>query len=303
MIEWIRIKNFKCFTDFKIENFSRINFITGANNVGKTALLEAIAINSYSDNFNYFFNALKIPYFFRYKEIPSIEEIIENFEFFEIESNIHKITIKVSSLNSITRYNIKIDDKQIYENKKLIDFKPKKNPKIEWIELKNLTEQKLQDSYGYIQLSENEALLNNYLNEFDNNIKEFKFIDGKPMLKTDKWVHLNEFGDGMKSFIFIICGLFKATESYMFIDEIENGIWYKKFSLMWKIIEDLSKELNVQIFATTHSIEVIKSLINTNYKDISLIELGIKNEEVYSITYNYECLKDEIEQNHEVRGW
>ena len=33
MIEWIKIKHFKCFEDFKIEGFNQINIITGAKNV------------------------------------------------------------------------------------------------------------------------------------------------------------------------------------------------------------------------------------------------------------------------------
>ncbi len=36
------IKNFRCFDDFTIESLQRINLIAGQNNVGKTALLEAL---------------------------------------------------------------------------------------------------------------------------------------------------------------------------------------------------------------------------------------------------------------------
>ncbi|WP_180334678.1 AAA family ATPase, partial [Bathymodiolus thermophilus thioautotrophic gill symbiont] len=44
MIEYIDIKDYKCFKDFKIEGLSRINIISGKNNVGKTALLEAFLL-------------------------------------------------------------------------------------------------------------------------------------------------------------------------------------------------------------------------------------------------------------------
>jgi AAA15 family ATPase/GTPase len=165
--------------------------------------------------------------------------------------------------------------------------------------LKNLTEEKLQDSYGYIQLSENETLLNNYLNKFDNKIKEFKFIDGKPMLKTDKWIYLNEFGDGIKSFIFMVCGLFKSTNGYLFIDEIENGIWYQKFSLVWEVIENLSNKLNVQVFVTTHSKEIVEKTINI--KNISLVELFKRKENIKNILLDKEMLVSELEQEHEIR--
>jgi len=36
------VKNFRCFQEMKIDGFERINLVTGKNNVGKTALLEAL---------------------------------------------------------------------------------------------------------------------------------------------------------------------------------------------------------------------------------------------------------------------
>ncbi len=40
-----RVRNFRCFEDLKLENLERVNLIAGANNVGKTALLEALALH------------------------------------------------------------------------------------------------------------------------------------------------------------------------------------------------------------------------------------------------------------------
>jgi hypothetical protein len=42
MIESLEIKNFRCFRDLKMSSFERVNLIAGVNNVGKTALLEAM---------------------------------------------------------------------------------------------------------------------------------------------------------------------------------------------------------------------------------------------------------------------
>jgi hypothetical protein len=46
MYKSFEVTNFRCFRSLKIENISRINLIAGANNVGKTALLEALFIHS-----------------------------------------------------------------------------------------------------------------------------------------------------------------------------------------------------------------------------------------------------------------
>ncbi|MFH1862225.1 MAG: AAA family ATPase [bacterium] len=50
MYKTVEIKNFRLFKDFKIEGLERINLFAGANNVGKTALLEALflAANPYN---------------------------------------------------------------------------------------------------------------------------------------------------------------------------------------------------------------------------------------------------------------
>src|SRR5438874_1754748 len=45
MIQSFHIKNYRGFKDFTIEPLERVNLITGANNVGKTALLEALYLN------------------------------------------------------------------------------------------------------------------------------------------------------------------------------------------------------------------------------------------------------------------
>lgn len=42
MFTSVSVKNFLCFQDFSIDSLDRVNLIAGKNNVGKTALLEAI---------------------------------------------------------------------------------------------------------------------------------------------------------------------------------------------------------------------------------------------------------------------
>ena len=44
MIKNIKINNYKCFKNFEIKAFKRINILVGDNNSGKTSLLEAIAL-------------------------------------------------------------------------------------------------------------------------------------------------------------------------------------------------------------------------------------------------------------------
>ena len=43
----------------------------------------------------------------------------------------------------------------------------------------------------------------------------------------------------------------------IFIDEIENGIHYSVQKDVWNAIGKLARDLDIQVFATTHSLEMI----------------------------------------------
>ena len=98
-----------------------------------------------------------------------------------------------------------------------------------------------------------------------------------------------------------------CKDGHLFIDEIDNGIHYIQLDEIWKIIFEVSKELNCQVFATTHSKEMIesftRSVIKQEDKEVSFIEFGLKDNEIQTLVYDYDMLVDEIEQNHEIRGW
>ena len=52
MYQSFEIKNFRCFDEFRMTDIERVNLIAGKNNVGKTALLEALYIHAKRDKAN-----------------------------------------------------------------------------------------------------------------------------------------------------------------------------------------------------------------------------------------------------------
>lgn len=50
MLQSIEIENFRCFEKTSISGFEQINLITGKNNSGKTALLEALYLMLTTDS-------------------------------------------------------------------------------------------------------------------------------------------------------------------------------------------------------------------------------------------------------------
>jgi AAA15 family ATPase/GTPase len=67
LITSLEIKNYKCFKDITLSNLSRINLFSGSNNVGKSAVLEAIWLNAG------FFNPTLPLYIYGFRNWPKIQ--------------------------------------------------------------------------------------------------------------------------------------------------------------------------------------------------------------------------------------
>jgi predicted ATPase len=75
----------------------------------------------------------------------------------------------------------------------------------------------------------------------------------------DEPVTLRSLGDGMNRVFGIALALAKARDGLLMIDEVENGLHYSVQSDIWRMIFEVARKLNVQVFATTHSYDCIKA--------------------------------------------
>lgn len=81
------------------------------------------------------------------------------------------------------------------------------------------------------------------------------------VLKNDsKRYRLSAMGDGINRILTIILAMLNCENGVLLIDEFENGLHYSVQYQLWKVINDLSTKLNVQVFATTHSMDTLRSL-------------------------------------------
>jgi energy-coupling factor transporter ATP-binding protein EcfA2 len=72
-------------------------------------------------------------------------------------------------------------------------------------------------------------------------------------------VPLRTFGDGVNRFFGIILSLCNAKNGILLVDELENGLHYSVQVDVWRTIFRLSRKLNVQVFATSHSLDCVRS--------------------------------------------
>ena len=113
-------------------------------------------------------------------------------------------------------------------------------------------------------------------------------------------------GDGMYRFLLLSLTIVTAENGVLLVDEIETGLHYEAQTDMWRLILETAKELNVQVFATTHSWDCIaafqEALSQVEDKSIGkLFRLDNKYGNIRAVEYNAEDLDIAVRNSIEVR--
>ena len=72
-------------------------------------------------------------------------------------------------------------------------------------------------------------------------------------------VPLSSMGDGMARVLQLILAMAPAKGGLLLVDEFENGLYYDVQENVWRLVFQLASELDIQVFATTHSQDCIES--------------------------------------------
>jgi len=276
-LEYIELVDFKCFKNFRVDNLKRVNLIGGKNNIGKTAFLEGCFVNAKSVNIN----ALAVSIFnikYMRENLNILSDLsdgkhIGNKKFLEATSLYHSLSnernvkFQLQHKDGIKEYIFLINKEEKIVNANDFSFNGI-DINVGFIDNFGLFDKELIEQYQTIQTKDKEQELNALIQKFDPTIESFKVIGDKPQCKFEgKYIDLTEFGDGLKHYISIICMLHACEDGQLFIDEIDNGIHYTQLQNIWKLIFDISKETNCQVFATTHSRECIEAFNAANADD------------------------------------
>ncbi len=313
-IDSIYIDNFKLFQDFEVKNLKRVNLIGGKNNIGKTSFLEAINLNLSAIDFNILLMGIK-------NIIQRRNNFIE-FDMFHqgenkltIRSEKKEVTISYKEDNGGTVLTLTIDKKEekiflediLTRNISVNKLRP---TKINYIISGYVDTSVLVDFYASLVNEGQDELLNDYLKLFDENILSIiQITQGTPVFKVkmknmQKPIMLSSLGEGVNRFVSIICAIWASKDGYLFIDEIENGIHYTNYAKLWKIIFEVSKEANCQLFISTHSKECIEAFNDTNSKDdgVYLEIYKNKKEKIVIKQRDHEQLSYSLTHNGRFRG-
>ena len=115
---------------------------------------------------------------------------------------------------------------------------------------------------------------------------------------------LRSFGDGVNRLFGIILSLCNARNGVLLVDEIENGLHYSVQTEIWRSIFALAKDLNVQVFATSHSWDCVRAFqeaASESPEEGVLIRLSRKGEEIIPTIFTEQELKIVTRDQIEVR--
>jgi AAA15 family ATPase/GTPase len=370
------IKNFRCFEDLTIEPLARVNLIAGQNNVGKTALLEALWVHAYPTDprrataisgqrglSNNQHTELLADWFPRYQTHLTIrlkaagnwsggfkvlevnrrertyqaqlpltessepdfsEETITDFDFdhevsFEyINETGEKFTSSIwldeeSALNRL-RPSVSVKrEPRSSRLRPLIEMRKESSSpdriRCEFVRPHNRQRHlkfSMIERQGYLPEVEEVIRL------IEPKLQRMTLITndrGLPSVYGDIGIGallpMALMGDGTNRLLDLALGFLPARDGIILIDEIETGIHHSRLETVWKNLDWLSREFNVQVFATTHSYECIVAA-NNAFNELESDELHLhrlyrRGDQMKAVTYNKDALDTNIEYLWELR--
>ena len=118
-------------------------------------------------------------------------------------------------------------------------------------------------------------------------------------------VPLGTFGDGMQRLLALSLSLIHAQNGLLLLDEIDTGLHYSVMGDMWLMLAAAAKKADVQILATTHSLDCVRGLawLCQNHPELAPEVALVKVDERLdrSVTFHDDEIVRVVENDVEVR--
>lgn len=328
LLDSLEIKGYRCFEHLTIEKVGRVNLIVGKNNVGKTALLEAlwiygttgsemtlleIAYNRNESDKIPQLTATKADYhswafqnLFTQRPVPGDASISEKppvlMEIGKANNDTEKVTVSFVRAGMSLPYTVSY--RNIYQKYNTY-----------FLRFGGLRPEQLLTLWRKIELTDLEDSVVEAVKLISNDLVSIRLIEFPqnsdkyiPLARTkfeSKPVQLRSLGEGMNRLFEIALALVNCRNGLLLIDEIEMGIHYSIQPNVWRLIFKTARDLNVQVFATTHSWDCIEAFTEAAIEDKEsegmLIRLENKNDKIKATTFSEKELEAVTRRNIEVR--
>jgi hypothetical protein len=366
MFTELTVSNFRCFEDLRLRDLARVNLIAGPNNVGKTALLEAIFLHCGPLNPGL---TLSISVFRGIERIQAKPEPLWGSLFYRFDT---QRLIEISSRTEEGRHHVSrlrlgyqpavrvplpgnsdgsssgpVSPNQrkgeawpatvapsdqvlelTYEEEtgpehtaqavieaEGIRFEPPPLPPtflaIFLAARSRVKAEEDAERYGALDLvGQQEAILDT-LRGLEPRLQRLAVVvtGGVPTLHGDvglgRLLPVPLLGDGMGRLLSLSLAIANAPNGLILVDEIENGLYHNAMVNVWQAVAEIAERFNVQVFATTHSEECIRSahiaFTNRDSYDLRMHRLDPVRGAIRATTYDQEMLEAAFREGLEVR--
>lgn len=204
-----------------------------------------------------------------------------------------------------------------YDRLRRLPLKEKaESPPVNIISSESLGAAQLSDLWDDIALTDAEEEINHVLQILEPKVERIAFLSVRQYRYSKSGivvkikglpdrVPLGSLGDGIRRMLAISISIISSSQGYLMIDEIDTGLHHSVMTEMWKMVIQTAERLNVQIFATTHSLDCIRSLGDIQSQTPELCKNvrahRIEKDLEKTITYYPDELSRAILQHAEIR--
>lgn len=224
---------------------------------------------------------------------PTIDGLILEYSFTKNKGKSKKIKTKIVSTDSG------------------IEFKMEKSYKepLMGVFLNPKTISSIDERFSSIQIKKRTERVVKVLRHIEPSLYDLSLGSNKIIycdIGLDRLVPVNVLGDGIFRLLSIVLAISDTQNGIVLIDEIENGFYYTSQEILWNAIFESAKEFNVQVFATTHSMECVKAF-SASYSrfdqndTMRLYRIERKEDDFKAVAYDHQTLEASLESEWEVR--
>lgn len=319
MLTNVHLKNFRGFKDTAVGPLKRVNVIVGQNNTGKTGLLEALVL-LLSRPPNY---AGNLPILFR----SAGGDWNENFWKWICYNKDLKNEVKIRAKGDnfpdfgvwLTSTGLPLPPDMgsgLGELGNMRFYALGERPPLTASVCSTRPTVPTQDAIDYtrVVLRRKKSQVETLLKTVEPSLETIESLPtgtGKePQLYAavvglKEMIPVTQMGQGFSRLLNIYSEIVAAESKVLLIDEIENGLHYSVLPTIWKGLFNAAKEMDVQIFATTHSWECVLAADTAAREekeyDLNLIRLDRVNDDIKATTIDKDALNSAKELHWEMR--
>ncbi|WP_428264114.1 AAA family ATPase [Haliangium sp.] len=339
MLPSLHIQGFRCFRDLTIPHLGRVNLVVGKNNVGKTTVLEALRVHAARGDAPIELYEILNARGDVVRDKRGQQRQLDWMRLFHgggkdstprlsigpLEEADQTFCAEMRMNESVVHYKFGIDDR--FPSDPLFSLVNAGPPspwphaleplRCRFMATSGLDPDESARIWDGIVLTDLEEVCLRALRIVEPDIQRIALVEvpgsaGREVERApyvslasgDRPEPLHSLGEGMNRLYDLTLGMIDARGGRLLVDEIENGLHYSIHGDMWRYVFQVATELDVQVFATTHSwdcIQAFQAAASEHAEEGVLIRLERRDGDVRAFLFDEDELSVVAEQAIEVR--